>query len=162
MKAILYQEEQFYPKHYLAGFALFIGLAIYFFIKQYIFNTLNASEMPMIAVVASIFILIVGFVYLLKTHFSVKITNKNLKIKYGALHDQKVKIKLTDIEEYDIVHISFLAQLSGGNVQFNTRSHAFGILNNKVLSLKLKNGERWIVGVKNADKLRQTLNSLSL
>ena len=160
MKTILYQEEQFYPKHYLAGFALFIGVAIYLFIQQYFLAIENSSEMPMSAVIGSIFVLILGFIYLLKVHFSVKITDKELQFRYGVLNNQKIKIKLKNIKQYEIIEIPFLAQLSGGNVQFNTSSHAFGILNNKVLNLTLKNGEKWIVGIKNAEKFRKTLEKI--
>jgi len=157
MKTILYQEEQFYPKHYLVGFALFIGLTIYFFVQQHILNTLNSSEMPMLAVISSILVLIMGFIYLAKAHFSIKITDKDLQFRYGAFYEEKISVKLANIKQYEIIEVPFLAQLNGENVQFNTNSHTFGILNNKILKLTLKNGEKYSFGVQNTDMFEQML-----
>lgn len=142
--------------HGLLAF-LVIGLT-YRFIAQQIGDY---SETTLSFTVYALLVLpILGLLlYLIKMELSVRITDKDIKIKQHPWSKQERRIKWKDVKDYSIVKVPEIAQWSGWNVNFNNEEN-YAINGRKGLHLTTKNDEEIFIGFSNLDKLKEALNQI--
>ncbi|HMQ50041.1 MAG TPA: PH domain-containing protein [Saprospiraceae bacterium] len=92
--------------------------------------------------------------------FRIKLTNHNLRIRYGVLIRSKYKIPLEDITFVEFVEIPEAALWSGWGIPFSSNCHVMGIGDNKALHLRTSSGESFYIFSNKLYEQKQRINHL--
>ncbi|MDX1667269.1 MAG: hypothetical protein R3350_08570 [Saprospiraceae bacterium] len=109
---------------------------------------------------SALLVLGVSIYILSRLRATVKVGKKGITYKVEPWYPQKEKIKWKEIQSCKIIDLSPLASLSGWAVHFDSRERGFNFGNNKGVILRLQNGERYFLGIRDLETLKPILKEM--
>lgn len=155
----IYKEEQKFRSVYALGIlAVFAAACFYLVFRELLWN----SEVDWMAVTMSSTITIstiLGIGYLIRFKLKTAISTKNISVKMSPWQLKKKKIKLKDIESYQIVTVSAWAQWHGANISFGSEQYYSFTGRNGIL-INTKDGEQYFIGSRRLDEFSAALKEV--
>lgn len=95
---------------------------------------------------------------LFRVKMEIKVNKKGLKLRYYPMYPKKLKIKWDDIEDYEFVNTSDVAQWNGWDVHFSSLGEKYYSLCGRTgMRIHTKDGEQIFVGSKQLPELRDKI-----
>ena len=98
-----------------------------------------------------------GLWYLVNLRLSVRVTDKNISVRYAPFGGKKHKIKWKDVEECEIISSNESSRMSGWEVNFD-HERRYSLIGRRGLHLKTKSGDNILIGARNLIGLKQVVN----
>jgi hypothetical protein len=155
----VYKEEQHYRSVYTIGaLGLFAAACGFLSFRELLWNT--STNWLAVSISLGISLLtILGIRYLIQFKLKTAISTKSISVKMSPLQVQKKKIKLKDIESYQIVSVSPWAEWHGANISFGSEYYYSFTGRNGVL-INTKDGEQYFIGSKRLDEFAAALKQV--
>ncbi len=99
--------------------------------------------------------------YLRSLRMKVSIDQKCIKYKLHPIHVKARKIDWEDVDSCVVVRSPKLSRWQGANLSY-ANEHFFSLSGRNGLSLTTKDGESYLIGCKNVDRLANSLDKLKL
>lgn len=136
---------------------LSVGLT-YRFVEQNFITPVDHA-LSLSAFLMMIAALLVALTYVTSRRLSVKVTEEFISFRYHPFQEKRHKILWSEVASCEIVKMSETAQWNGWNVSFS-REKMFSVSGRNGMSIKTKSGEKYFIGSKNIEGLREAVNKV--
>ncbi|NER14549.1 hypothetical protein GWK08_13930 [Leptobacterium flavescens] len=153
-KEINYSEKQRFAPLWLCVFLFIIGVYLIYRTYQQLFLGIPLGDYPMSNTGLVVFtISLLGvFCFLCVLSLSLSIDAKFISIHFFPLFRKKIPIQ--DIEKMEVIEYKMLSAGIRISIKYGS---VYRIRGNKGLSIKLKNGKKFLIGIRNEDEIRSAL-----
>ncbi len=155
----IYKEEQKFRSVYALGFLAVLAVVCFVLLfRELLWN----REIDWFAVSMSLGITtttVLGILYLIQFKLKTAVSTKSVSVKMSPWQVKKKKIKLKDIESYQVVTVSPWAQWHGANISFGMEQYYSFTGRNGVL-INTKDGEQYFIGSKRLDEFSAALQQV--
>jgi len=151
-----YREVQRYPVRDVIFITVLSGAILTMALVQIILGKSLTVWEGILAVVVGTG-LIGGIWYINRIKMTMRINEKNLKLKYGPLKFDQCKIKWKSVDDIELIRLPRFYKWRGWDVHYSSGNKWYNLNGKAVIKLTLKDGQTILVGCNELETLEEVL-----